>query len=183
MRSAPRLERSNSAPPRKQKPSRFCSSDFSRIVGPVKQGLSLSAPAIQVSSGTVLLELRDMTANCAPPLNLPEIVHATATHVIATKPLKPAPRMLVVDPAFGPPTGKRLRRIHFEIIQSRIVPAEAKLRAHEPLFWKFLPAVSQIFPAENSESQHLFRSQLGFELRMKGTAYGLCSQIGITFLH
>lgn len=53
----------------------------------------------------------------------------------------------------------------------------------EPGFWKFFSAVGHIFAAEDAQLEHLFRSQIGFEIRVEIFADGFGQVIGVTALH
>ena len=76
---------------------------FSTVVGPVQQRLPLSAPAIQVAFLTVFAKLGDMPLHGLPALDLLRVARGAPPQVIAAVPLKPAPGIVRIDPAFHDP--------------------------------------------------------------------------------
>src|SRR5579864_6235639 len=79
-------------------------SDLSTIVGPVEQRLSLSRSTQPISWIAMPLNLCDMPTNCFPAPDLAcVLVGHPAAHIIAAIPLKPAARIIGVDPAFLTP--------------------------------------------------------------------------------
>src|SRR5688572_33449973 len=76
-------------------------SHLPRIVGPVEQGLPLFAAAGEVAAAAVLLDLRDVPADGPPALDLAIVVGPAPPQVIAAIPLKPAARIVGMDPALG----------------------------------------------------------------------------------
>src|SRR5689334_1554427 len=96
-----------------------CSSNFPRIVRPVKEGLSLPSPAIQIAPGTMLLQLRTVTANGPPSFDLPQVIGMPAARVIAAIPLKPAARIVGMNPPLLAPHFEGLRSIDAEIVEAR----------------------------------------------------------------
>jgi len=82
--------------------------DLSRIIGPMKQCLSLPPSTTQVAASTVLLNLGDMATDGPPALNLPLVVQTASSHIVSAVPLEPSARVFVVDPALVSPDRKRL---------------------------------------------------------------------------
>jgi hypothetical protein len=87
----------------------------------LEQRLTLAAAAAEISIGTMLSELSDVAAHSAPSFDLPRIIVAAPTHPVTAIPLKPAARIVGVDPALLPPVDKRFRGADAEEIQTRIV--------------------------------------------------------------
>src|SRR5262245_26975177 len=75
-------------------------SKLSRIVRPVQNRLPLTPSALHIATFAILLHLSNVTLNRFPAFNLPLVIFAAATHVIAAVPLKPAARIVLVDPSF-----------------------------------------------------------------------------------
>lgn len=92
----------------------FNHSDSSRVIRPLKQGLSLAGSAIEHSSRAILSELGNVTLGGAPSLDLALVVNAPAARVVAAIPLEPTARIFVIYPALLFPNRQRLRRGHFE---------------------------------------------------------------------
>ena len=106
--------------------------DLSAVVRPVKDGLSLPPPTFEIARFAVLPNRRHVPGDRTPASNLPGIVGGSAAHVVAAIPLKPPARILRVDPAAAAPDAERLRGVHAEIVQARVVPLGAQLGASEP---------------------------------------------------
>src|SRR5690242_11819147 len=87
------------------------------VVSPVQQRLPLARAAVGITWVAVLLHLRDVAANLLPAPDLAAIfLGQPAAHVVAAVPLKPAARVVLVDPALAPPRRKRLARIDAEVV-------------------------------------------------------------------
>ena len=143
----------------------------------------MSSPAVEVAARAVLLQLRKMTPNCAPALDLAQIIRAPAAGIITAIPLKPAPRIFVADPTLRAPDRERLRRIHPETVQRRIMPFSTKLCFGKPTGRKLLRAIRHVLSAEDSQFQHLSGRELRLEIRAKIATRRLCPQIHVTLLH
>lgn len=110
----------------------FNSSNFSRVISPVQQRLSLPSTTIEIAWRTVFLELGKVTTRRAPTFDLAFIVRTATAHVVAAIPLKPTARIFVIDPAVLPPDREGLRRIEAKKIQLWIVPFGTELRGPKP---------------------------------------------------
>ena len=90
----------------------------------MQQCLPLAASAEKVARLAILLHLPDMPPDRFPAIDLPAVFggHATA-HVIAAVPLKPAARIVRMNPAFAFPFRQRLTRIDTEKIARAIAVA------------------------------------------------------------
>src|SRR6476659_10188451 len=85
-------------------PATFRKLQFAAVVGPVQQGLALTATAGKVTRLAVALDLTDMPAHGLPALDLPRIlVRATASQIVSAVPLEPASRVVGVQPALPTP--------------------------------------------------------------------------------
>src|ERR1700745_2581709 len=84
-------------------------SDLAAVIGPVQQRLALARTAEHVARLAILLDLPHVAADRLPAPDLRRILrrHAAA-HVVAAVPLKPAARIVLVDPSLAPPFGQRL---------------------------------------------------------------------------
>jgi hypothetical protein len=69
----------------------------------MEQRLSLLWAAIERAGGTIFPDLSDMTADGAPAFDLPLIVDASPSQVVAAIPLKPATRVFLVKPTIFSP--------------------------------------------------------------------------------
>ena len=91
--------------------------DFPTIIGPVQQSLSLARTAKRIARLTILAQLGDMPFERRPALDLPVILlRHSASHVIAAIPLKPATRIVRVEPAVVLPYGQGLARIDAKVV-------------------------------------------------------------------
>jgi len=69
----------------------------------MKQCLSLSRAAVECKRRAIVSDLRYMTPDSAPAFYLSVVINTAAAKVVAAIPLKPAPRVFHVDPAFFSP--------------------------------------------------------------------------------
>ena len=91
--------------------------DFPTIIGPVQQSLSLAWTAKRIARFTILAELGDMPSERLPALDLPIVLlRHSAAHIIAAVPLKPATRIIRVEPAVVLPHGQGLASIDAKVI-------------------------------------------------------------------
>ena len=150
---------------------------LSAVVCPVKDGLPLAPPTLEIARFAVLPNRRHVPRDRPPASNLPGVVSGSAAHVVAAIPLEPPTWILPVDPSAATPDGERLRGVHAETIQSRVMPLGGQPGASEPAPWKLLLAIRHCsFPLENAEPQHLFRRQIRREPRREVPATGSVHQ-------
>ena len=101
-------------------------SDLPAIIGPVQQRLSLSRAAALIARLAIASDLCDVAANCLPASDLPGVLfrHAPA-HVVAAIPLKPAARIVGMNPALSHaiPTGAGWHSLRNSSVSSRGAPA------------------------------------------------------------
>ncbi len=91
-------------------------SNIPGIISPVQHSLPLFPPTIQIVASTILLQLCDVSANGAPPMDLTRIICTTPSHEITAIPLKPTARILPINPSLLFPYGERLRRVYAKAI-------------------------------------------------------------------
>ena len=118
-----------------------------------------------------------------PAPNLPGVVSGSAAHVVAAVPLEPPTWILLADPSAATPDGERLRGVHAETIQPRVMPLGAQPGAGEPAPWKLLLAIRHVLPAEDAEPQHLFRRQIRQEPWREVPADRLGTPVEVAVLH
>ena len=111
-----------------------------------------------------------------PAPDLARVVRAPSAAVIPAVPLEPAARVIVMDPSLVSPVGQRLRGVHTEVIQFRIMPIGAQACTGKPALGKLITTVGHVLAAEDTEAQHLPGCQLRPEVRMKISA-GRCRQV------
>jgi hypothetical protein len=109
------------------------------------------------------LELTHMAAHVAPALDLPCIILVTTAHEIAAIPLKPATRVVGMNPAFLPPVGQRLGGIDTEEIEIGVAAFCIELGFLEPVGRKLTAAIGEVLAAENTHRQQLLRRQFRSE--------------------
>src|ERR1700691_1506754 len=75
-------------------------SEFAAVVSPVQQRLALPAAAGHIARFAMALQLPDVAADGLPALDLPRVFFGqAASRVIAAIPLKPAARVIGVNPS------------------------------------------------------------------------------------
>src|SRR5580698_339682 len=95
-----------------------------------------------------------------PPPDLPLIVGTAAAQIIAAIPLKPAARIVPVNPAFLSPVGKRLGSVDAEEVDCRIVALPAEFSVLEPARWKLRGTVGHVLSPKHAKLKHLFGREL-----------------------
>src|SRR3546814_10009499 len=112
----------------------------------------------------MLAYLRGLTSKRPPPRDLSAILaRHPPPRIIAAIPLKPAARIVGMDPALLYPDAQRHAGTDAEIVQRAIGAFGCKLRAAEPARREFRGAVGHIFAAEYAKAQHLGWCQFGLE--------------------
>src|SRR4051812_34681107 len=149
----------------------------------MEQGLALPRPTREIARCAMLRQLRDMSPNRPPALDLAKIVGMTTAGIIAAIPLEPAARIVGMDPAFVSPHLQRLGGVHPEVIEGGARPIRRKPGASEPVRREFAATIGHIFAAENTERQKLLRRELGTESRAKLTTDRFRPPIRVALLH
>lgn len=150
--------------------------------------LALFWPACFVAFSAMFFDLRNMSTDRAPPFDLPGILFRNAsTEVIATIPLEPAMRIVLVNPAFLFPNRKRLTGAKTIIIQlAMLVLITRAFDPREPRLWQIAWNKSfdsdKIRPAKNPEPKHLFWRKVRFERGIKISSDRLGKRIVVFFL-
>ena len=116
----------------------------------MQERLTLPGPAFQVAAAAMLFELGNMSADGAPPRDLPGVVGAPAAQVIAAVPLKPAAWVFVIDPALGAPGRQWLRGVDAKEIQFRIMPFAAQPSVAKPVSRELGPSIGQVLATEDA---------------------------------
>jgi hypothetical protein len=158
-------------------------SDPAAVVGPLEQGLSLLRPTADVTLAAMPAYLGYVPSHGLPSSDLPLVIGAAPAHVIPAVPLKPSPRIFVVDPALLDPVSQRLGSADFEVVETRVMILRRELRMREPGWGKLRLAICHVLAAKDTEREHLLRGQVRSESRMKASADGLCSGVTIALLH
>lgn len=92
-------------------------SQLAAVIGPVQQRLTLARAAGQITRVAGGSQLPDMTAHGPPAADLAFIIVMPAAHEIAAIPLKPAARVVLMQPPLALPFRQRLAGMDAEIIQ------------------------------------------------------------------
>jgi hypothetical protein len=74
----------------------------------MEQRLPLLSAAVEITGTAVLFDLGYMSTHRTPSLDLPFIIGASSPHEVPAVPLKPASRILLVDPPPPSPLRQRL---------------------------------------------------------------------------
>src|SRR5580704_17462142 len=150
----------------------------------MQQRLALPRPAGDVARLAMPLHLADVTADGFPALDLARVLSRNApSHVVAAIPLKPAARIVRVDPSLLAPDRQRLAGVDPEKVQRTIPMLGGELGAREPARWKLLDAVGHVLAAEHTKLQHLRRRQLGTKLRIEAAANRCSERVAVALLH
>src|SRR5271165_719394 len=84
--------------------NRPSTSNPATVVGPVQQCLALTRPTHGVAGLAMTFDLRNVASDRFPAFDLPRILFRhSAAHVVAAVPLKPAPRVIGMNPALFAP--------------------------------------------------------------------------------
>ncbi len=158
-------------------------SERSAVVSPVQQHLALLFTAGKIARLTVLLQLGNVPSDGFPAPDLTLIIGTAAPHVVAAVPLKPAPGVFVINPAFHTPVGQRLGSVDAEAVQSGIMVLMAKPGSREPVIGKLITAIRHVLAAENAQCKHFLRRQVGFEVRVEVLSDRFNEKIDIILLH
>src|SRR5262249_34658406 len=119
----------------------------------------------------MLLDLPHVSADRLPALDLPFVlIRKASAHVVAAVPLKPATRIVGMDPALTLPFRQRLAGVDTEEIACAIVSARRKLCTGEPAFGKLAAAIGHVLAAENPEPEHVCRRELRLEFWIEAAA-------------
>ena len=117
----------------------------------------------QSPGGGAVAQLRQMARHRFPPPDLVLIVFGAPPLIVTAIPLKPAARIVRMNPPFRTPDCERLRGVDLEEIQLRIVPFRTEPRVLKPLGGEFRCTIRHVPAAEHPQPQHLFRRQLRLE--------------------
>lgn len=149
----------------------------------MEERLSLLAAAVKITRLAVLRQLGRVPPNALPPSNLPLVIWTAPSQKVSAVPLKPAPRILVIDPSLRPPYGKGLRRVDAKKIHFGIVSFAAQFGGREPILRKLCGTVSHVFTAEYTKLQHLLWREFRAKVRVKVPPHRLRRQVHIALLH
>jgi len=84
----------------------------------VKKSLSLALAAGLVTGLAVKFDLPDVSSHCLPPPDLPKVLlRHTAAHIVSAIPLKPAARIVGVNPSVLAPDRQWLAGIDSEVVE------------------------------------------------------------------
>src|ERR1041384_5462196 len=95
----------------------YSDSNLPAVIRPVQQRLPLALAAGKITLVAVHPDLPDVAAERLPALDLPRVVLVAAAHIVAAVPLKPAARIVLVQPALALPFGERLACIDLEVVE------------------------------------------------------------------
>jgi hypothetical protein len=148
----------------------------------MQDGLSLLATAFEIAFLAVLADRRHMPPDGAPSPDLPRVVVTPAAHIVPAVPLKPAARILRMDPSVSTPLGERERSLDAKKIDPRM-PLRAELCPSEPALRELRAAVSHVFSAEHSEFEHLLWCEFRLKCGRKIPADRVDAVIRVAVLH
>jgi hypothetical protein len=150
----------------------------------MEKGLALSPSTEQVSLLTILNNLCNVSSKSFPARDLAHVLERQpSSHVIATIPLKPPPRVVRVYPALFSPHGEWLARAHTEVVEAWIRSIRCKFCMGKPALGKLITAVAQIHSPKHPELEHFFWGKVGGEARIKVPPRRSRELVGIPALH
>ena len=150
----------------------------------MQKRLPLATPARKITRSTVISNLHDVPLHREPPTNLTIIfLRHSPSPVVATVPLEPPTRICRMYPSFLLPNRERLARIHSKEIERRIVSFVTEFCMLEPIRRKFVAAIRHVLAAEDTEREHLLRSEFGLEASIEVTAFSFCEGVSAVLLH
>ena len=153
------------------------------VVCPMEYCLPLLPPAAKVARPAVVNDLGNMSPYRPPSSDLAFVVRTPSPHVVPAVPLKPSPRVLVINPPPLPPLGERQRGIYTEQVQSGIMPLTTHPGFSEPRRREFLNTISHVLAAEDAQLEHLFRSEIRVEAGVEILPHRFREDIGVVMLH
>ena len=122
----------------------------------MQKSLALTSSAAKIARLAIPPNLNDMAAHRTPTSNLsPIFIRHSAANIVAAVPLKPAARIVGVNPSSLAPNRQRLARLHAKILQRFIVGSWRQFRLGEPVRREFIAAVVHIFAAEHTKAKHV----------------------------
>src|SRR5262249_9477509 len=129
-------------------------------------------------------DLRRVSSDGLPALDLPRIlIGDAAAHVVAAIPLKPAARVVGMDPPLMTPNRQWLASIDPEIVQRTIATRPSQLGACEPARRKLLAAIGHVLAAEHAKGEHLLRAEVRAKVRIEVASDGLGQPVPKRPLH
>src|SRR5688572_20187607 len=149
----------------------------------MQERLALARAAEQVTLLAGALKLTNVATHRLPAPDLARVVSHAAAPEISAVPLKPAPRILGMDPALGPPHRQRLARGDAEEVEGGIAPLRRELHTLEPARRELVAAVGEILSPENTQLEHVSGRQLRSEVGIEIATLRLHERIHIALLH
>ena len=117
--------------------------------------LALLGATEEIVALTVPFNLRNMPAHRSPSLNLPVVIRASSTQIVAAVPLKPSPRILFMNPTLALPDRQGLGCVNAKPVQVRVVLIRAEFGFCKPVRRKLIFTIRHVFSAKDSEFKHL----------------------------
>jgi hypothetical protein len=159
-------------------------SEFAAVISPMQQCLPLTLAAEKIARLAIHLKLAHVPSDRGPAFDLSCIfVREPASPIIAAVPLKPAARVLRMDPALLAPHREWLAGGNAEEINLGVRTFRREFCLREPARRKLVPAIGHVFSAEDTEAQHFWRREFGAEVRVKIAANRCNESVPITPLH
>src|SRR5271156_5394647 len=159
-------------------------SNLAAVVRPVEQSLALPWPTHGIAGLAILLNLRDVSSDRLPALNLACVLGRCASpHVISAIPLKPAAWILGMYPSFLSPNREGLACVNAEVIEGAVAVGERQLSVRKPAGRKFIAAVRHVLAAEYAEGEHLLRRKLGAKFWIEIASDWFGEDVTISPLH
>jgi hypothetical protein len=150
----------------------------------MQKRLALAPAAHWIARLAMPSDLRHMTLHGFPALDLAGIFLGHApTHVVPTIPLKPATRIVGMNPSLIAPGRERLTGIDAEVVKRAVAPTVGKLGAGKPAARKFAAGISHVLAAEDAKREHFLGLQLRSKLGIEISPCRFCDPVAITLLH
>jgi hypothetical protein len=157
---------------------------FPAIVGPMQERLSLPSAARQITRLARKLKLSEVTADCFPAFDLPNVlVGHSSPHIVAAVPLEPATWIVRMYPSFPAPFRERLTGFDTEVVEGVVARSTCQPGMLEPACRKLIGAIGHVLATEHTEAKHFGWRQIRFELQLEIATNRLDEFVAVTPLH
>jgi hypothetical protein len=154
------------------------------VVRPMQERLPLPSATRQITRLARKLELSDVTADCFPAFDLPNVlVGHSSSHIVAAVPLEPAAWIVRMYPSFPAPFRERLTGFNTEVVEGVVARSPCQPGMLEPACRKLIAAIGNVLTTEHAEAKHFAGRQIGFELWIEVATNRLDEFVPVTPLH
>ncbi|ASY67001.1 hypothetical protein SJ05684_b60190 (plasmid) [Sinorhizobium sojae CCBAU 05684] len=149
----------------------------------MQQRLTLPRAAVPVARLAMAAKLGQVAPHGFPSSDLSFVFAGQPpAQEVAAVPLKPAARIVGMEPALGTPQAEPLAGFDSEEIEPS-VPSWRQPRGREPLLRELVLAIRHVLTAENAERQHFCGCEVRREVRVKVLPYRRSQRVSVALLH